>query len=598
MKCKQAWVGVGMIVVTAGSILGQTTRRISVTNSGQEGYGSSGSPWLSADGRYVAFGSVATIFVEHDTNDTGDIFVRDMVMGTIECLSLTPSGSTGNGPSGVPFISPDGRFVGYWSGATDLVATDTNPAVDIYMYDRALGTLELVSAGPSGSPGNGEAGHFARMSADGRFVAFTSAASDLVSGDANGHVDVFVRDRLSGTTELVSVASNGEQADEDCFFPTITADGRFVAFESRADNLVFGDTNGHEDVFVRDRIAGTTERVNLGSQGAQADADSSCPVISTDGRFIAFESMAGNLAAGVPSGWQNHLLLDRQTGVIEFIAKDQPYFDDWDTDQEVTPGGRFVVFTSWASDVIPGDTNGAGDVFLKDRELGTIERVSVSSGGAQGNGESWDACMSDDGRFVAFYSGATNLVPMDQNNSGDAFLRDRIGGEVTNFTSMCHPGLDAGIDCPCSNPASAPGRGCDNSSGTGGAILTASGNSQLTADGLVFATSGEGPGALSVLVQGNAALAPAVVYGQGVRCAGGRILRLYSKSAVDGGVVAPDLSLGETPVSVRSAQKGDVVHAGESRWYHVFYRDPTVLGGCPAASTFNATQAGRIDWFL
>jgi Tol biopolymer transport system component len=599
MKWNHASLGIGMIVLVAGSALGQVTRRISVSTAGTQGNSGSGSPWFSADARYMAFGSLATNFVAGDANGVGDIFVRDTVTGTTECLSLTPSGVTGNGPSGVPFISPDGRYVGYWSLATDLVAADTNGFEDIYLYDRATGTLELVSAGPSGSPGNGATGDFARMSSDGRFVAFTSEASDLVAGDANGRVDVFVRDRLAGTTELVSVDSSGGQADDDCQFPSISADGRFVAFHSRADNLVAGDTNGYEDIFIRDRQLGTTERVNLGPGGVQGDADSSCPVISLDGGFVAFESQALDLAPGAPSGWRNHLLLDRQTGVIEFIAKNRPYAFDWDTDLEVTPGGRFVAFTSWADDVIPGDTNGAPDVFIRDRQLGTVERVSVSSGGAQVQALTFDMCVSDDGRFVAFYSQAPNLVPMDTNGSGDVFQRDRmIGSAVTNFTSLCQPGIDAGIDCPCSNPPAAPGRGCDNSAATGGATLSASGNSELTADGLVFATSGEEPTALSILAQGNSLLAPGSVYGQGVRCVGGRLIRLFTGSASGGSIVVPDFSVGNVPVSVRSAQKGDVIQPGESRWYYVFYRDLIVLGGCPPDSTFNATQAGRIDWFL
>jgi hypothetical protein len=435
------------------------------------------------------------------------------------------------------------------------------------------------------------------MSSDGRFVAFESAASDLVAGDVNGRVDIFVRDRLAGTTELVSVDSNGAQADGNSHFATISADGRFVAFHSLADNLVPGDTNGHEDIFIRDRQLGTTERVNLGPGGVQGDADSSCPVISLDGRFVAFESQALNLAAGAPSGWRNHLLLDRQTGVIEFIAKDRPGAFDWDTDQEVTPGGRFVAFTSWADDVIPGDTNGTLDVFVLDRQLGTVERVSVSSGGAQGNGTSWDMCVSDDGRFVAFYSAATNLVPMDGNGWGDVFLRDRmIGSAVTNFTSLCVPGIDAGIGCPCSNPPAGPDRGCDNSAATGGASLTASGNTQLSADGLAFTTSGELPATLNVLFQGNALLSTGLVYGQGVRCQSGSLRRLYTKMAVGGSILAPDFAAGDPPVSVRSAQRGDTILPGESRWYTAYYRDPVVLGGCPASSTFNATQTGRVDW--
>ncbi|HEV8113291.1 MAG TPA: hypothetical protein VGR31_11000 [Planctomycetota bacterium] len=221
----------------------------------------------------------------------------------------------------------------------------------------------------------------------------------------------------------------------------------------------------------------------------------------------------------------------------------------------------------------------------------------MGSSGAQGDGECdyWSASISADGRFVAFGSAATNLVPGDTNGLVDVFLRDRA---ATGFTSLCAPGQSSVIACPCANPPGGQDRGCDNSSATGGAVLSAAGIAYLSMDSLVFTTSGERPTAFSVVMQGNALLANGLVYGQGVRCVGGSTKRLFVKTAVAGGITAPDFGAGDSSLSARSAAKGDVIQAGQSRWYLVYYRDPIVLGGCPASSTFNSTQTGRIDWSL
>jgi hypothetical protein len=168
----------------------------------------------------------------------------------------------------------------------------------------------------------------------------------------------------------------------------------------------------------------------------------------------------------------------------------------------------------------------------------------------------------------------------------------------TGFTSLCDPGVGGVIACPCGNLPGSPGRGCDNSSGTGGAILSASGVAYLSHDTLVFTTSGEKPTATSIVMQGNSLLANGVVFGQGVRCVGGTLKRLYTKTAVAGSITAPNFGAGDPAVSIRSATLGDPISAGQSRWYLVYYRDPIVLGGCPAANTFNATQTVRIDWSL
>lgn len=260
----------------------------------------------------------------------------------------------------------------------------------------------------------------------------------------------------------------------------------------------------------------------------------------------------------------------------------------------ISADGGYVAFESAASNLVPGDTNGAYDVFVHDRQSGTTERVSVDSSGAQGSFDSGIQVpsISADGRYAAFDSRAS-LVSADTNEAHDIYVRDR---DYSPFTSLCEPGAGGVIACPCANPPGGPGRGCDNSAGTGGAILSASGIAYLSMDSLVFATSGERPAALSIVLQGNALLSSGVVFGQGVRCAGGSLKRLYTKTASSGSITAPDFGAGDPTVSARSAALGQVIQPGQSRWYVVYYRDPIVLGGCPAIGTFNVTQTGEVAW--
>jgi hypothetical protein len=256
--------------------------------------------------------------------------------------------------------------------------------------------------------------------------------------------------------------------------------------------------------------------------------------------------------------------------------------------------GRFVAFQSSASNLVDGDTNKAEDVFARDRQLGTTERVSVDSSGEQGDNNSYVPSVSGDGRYVAFVSNASNLVGDDTNGTLDVFVRDRLGG--TSFTSLCDPGVGGVIPCPCANAPVNSGRGCDNSASTGGANLSSGGLAHLSSDSLFFTTAGEKPTATSILMQGTSHLMTGAVYGQGVRCVSGSLKRLFVKSAVGGSILAPNFGAGDPSVSARSAAKGDTILPGQSRWYLVYYRDPTVLGGCPATSTFNATQTGQVSW--
>ena len=237
--------------------------------------------------------------------------------------------------------------------------------------------------------------------------------------------------------------------------------------------------------------------------------------------------------------------------------------------------------------------NGAQDVFVRDLEAGTIERVTLGDTGQESNGSSFASGFSGDARYLVFCSDASNLVPDDTNTGFDVFLRDQ---NVPAFPNLCQPGLGGTVACPCGNPASGPGRGCDNSSFTGGAILAAGGGAYLSSDSLTLFTSAEKPTALSIVLQGTSALPGGVAYGQGVRCVGGSLKRLFTKSASGGGIVAPNFAVGDPQVHARSLQLGDPLSAGATRWYMVYYRDPIVLGGCPASSTFNATQTIEVSW--
>ncbi len=337
--------------------------------------------------------------------------------GTTERVSVDSSGGQGNSESGFPSISSDGRFVSYYSLASNLVPGDTNNAYDAFLYDRQTGTTERISVNSNGEQGNSVSG-VSSISVDGRFVAFNSYASNLVADDTNGAstscggcVDVFVRDRQTGTTERVSVDSSGTEGNANSLNPSISADGRYVAFSSSASNLVVGDTNERDDVFVHDRQTGTTERVSVDSSGGQGSSHSVRPSITPDGRFVAFDSLASNLVTGDTNNADDVFVHDRQTGTTDRISIDSNgaqgnslSFQAQVTPDSISADGRLVVFYSYADNLVAGDIEGFGDIFVHDRQTGVTERVSVDSSGTPADADSADPSLSLDGRFVAFNS--------------------------------------------------------------------------------------------------------------------------------------------------------------------------------------------------
>jgi subtilisin family serine protease/archaellum component FlaF (FlaF/FlaG flagellin family) len=412
------------------------TELVSVASDGTQANAPSDSAKVSGDGRYVVFNSTASNLVPGDTNGASDVFVHDRVTGTTERVSVATDGSTGNGHSSWADISPDGRYVSFASAASNLVPGDTNNAWDVFVRDRVARTTQRVSVASDGTQGNANISVRNAISADGRFVAFASFAANLVPGDVGGQRDVFVHDRKTGVTERVSVASDGSEANDQSATPVISADGRYVAFPSLASNLVAGDTNRALDVFVRDRQAGTTTRVSVSTAGTQANkssAHSSTSLAMTpDGRYIAFESLASNLVPNDYNGTHDVFVRDLSAGTTERVSVTAggAEANNESSGPAISADGRKVAFNSLATNLAPDDTNarydGTGeDVFVRDRVTGTTDRVSVASDGAEAQGTSSAPAISADGNVVSFYSTGPNLVDGDRNLMPDIFVRDR-----------------------------------------------------------------------------------------------------------------------------------------------------------------------------
>jgi hypothetical protein len=273
-----------------------STSLVSVSSSGAMGDNNSYDGHLSPDSRYVVFESSARTLVPGDSY-TRDVFVRDLQSQTTQKASVDSVGTGGNDESSSPAVSAGGRFVAFNSDASNLAGSDVNNSTDVFVHDFVTGSTERVSIGPAGVEGDGPS-YFPGISGDGRFVAFYSEASNLVTGDTNGVGDIFVRDRSAEVTVRASVSNSGAQADNGSGQPEISYDGRAVSFMSLASNLQPGDSNGLMDIYVRDLMLGRTERATVGAGGIEPDDHSGPSDISADGRYVTFRSLATNLVAG------------------------------------------------------------------------------------------------------------------------------------------------------------------------------------------------------------------------------------------------------------------------------------------------------------
>ena len=360
--------------------------------------------------------------------------------GDTTLVSFSHTGTAAIGMSHPATSNADGRYVAFNSGATNLIA-GADPYdyfSNIYVRDRMTGEVVQVDVSPAGATANGDSSSVfwnpPVISADGRYVAFSSFASNLAANDGSGVVeDVFLRDLQTGTTTLISVNQSGVQLNAYSFYPSISADGRYVAFESAATNVIPGDTQFNRETYVRDTLLNTTSHVSINSDGLPClrdwppCGDSHDPSLSADGRFVVFSS-SEYLVAGEGAGIFIH---DRQTGTTSSVhstALSSLY-------PEISADGRFVVFhVNYDSSKVDGDTNGEDDVIMWDRLTGEYTIVSRANDGSLGNGDSQMGTISRDGRYVAFQSTASNLAPGDTNGVPDGFVRDLYTGTTVRVT--------------------------------------------------------------------------------------------------------------------------------------------------------------------
>ncbi len=416
--------GFGRSASVSATTSNDTTERVSESSQHGQATGSSDDAWISADGRYVTFVSTASDLVSGDTNGAQDIFVHDRSTDETIRVSVANDGSQANSFSDDPALTADGRKVIFRSYASNLVSGDTNGKWDIFVRDLDAGTTTRVSVASDGTQSNGTSGDPV-PSADGRYVAFGNSADNLVAGDTNDVDDIFVHDTQTGTTTLASVSSAGVQANADSDNATLSADGRYLAFWSDASTLVSGDTNAVRDIFVRDTQLGTTTRASVASDGTQANAASDNPSLSDDGQRLAFDSDASTLVSGDTNAKTDIFVRDLAAGTTSRVnltaaggqaerGSDSP---------SISGDGTIVSFQSSARTLISGDTNNRNDIYAVKLADGTVWRVSVAADGSQAADVSDNPAITQNGKTIAFQSMAVNLVPDDTNGTSDIFVR-------------------------------------------------------------------------------------------------------------------------------------------------------------------------------
>jgi Tol biopolymer transport system component len=409
--------------------------RVSVDSVGIEGNRISFVGALTGTGSVVVFTSESDNLVKGDTNRVWDAFVHDLGQRITKRFGISWDGQEANGETFAGDLSSIGRMVLFTSGATNLIPFDQNGGVaDVFLRDRTAETTTVVSVSSDGAQGDIGSNHPA-MSADARYVAFRSRATNLVPDDRNGHGDVFVRDRLLGVTTRVSVNSEGEEGNDDSGRNgvDITPDGRFVVFDSEADNLVPDDTNLARDIFVHDRDldedgifdepgAIETTRVSIGN-GWESDGSSFRATISADGRYVAFDSP--NWIVGPDNNYDWDVFLhDRRERFTIIITLGIGFRSGNGASMapSISGDGSKIAFQSTSSNLIEGDTNETCDIFVYDVATREKERVVMGLGGEEPDGCSNSPTYAAGGCFIGFSSDATNLVEGDTNGVTDAFV--------------------------------------------------------------------------------------------------------------------------------------------------------------------------------
>ncbi|WP_162815552.1 PD40 domain-containing protein [Microvirga aerophila] len=399
--------------------------RISTAADGAQGNGDSYYSSFNSDGRYVVFTSEASNLVANDTNGKQDIFRKDLLTGQIVRVSTATDSTQADSGSYAPQITTDGRYVFFESFAGNLTVGDSLDNNDIFRKDLLTGELVCVSTAQGGAAGNASS-ESAHITPDGRYIVFSSDSSNLVAGDTNNREDIFCKDLLTGAVTLVSANLQGQQGSNPSHDSHISANGRYVIFSSASNNLVENDTNGSSDIFRKDLVTNEIVRVSTTVSGAQTAGSGYESSISADGRYVVFTSWSDALVAGDTNGSVDVFRKDLATGEVLRVSTSvngtQGVEDS--VGGVVSADGRYVVFTSLSYNLVAGDTNGNADVFRKDLLTGELLRLTDQPDGTQGNQNSGFAEISLDGRFIAFASGASNLVSGDSNGKTDIFVLD------------------------------------------------------------------------------------------------------------------------------------------------------------------------------
>ena len=390
----------------------------------------------------AGFSSSATNLDPADGDALFDVYARDRIANTTTLVSRATgaAGPKANGDSFSFSASGDGRKIVFESAATNLDPADADASSDIYMRDLDANTTTLVSraSGGAGAKANGRS-IFASISANGRYVAFSSEATNLSPGDADTQFDVYVRDLAANTTTLVSLASNGAKANDavtSSGVSGISPDGRYVAFGGSATNLDPADPDEDSDGYIRDLVANTTTLVSRasGPGGANSNSDSFGTSLSTDGSALTFQSQATNLDPADLDNTRDIFLRDLGGSSTRLVSRasgaDGVKGNMNSVAAAAADQGRHVAFSSESTNLDPDDTDALRDIFVRDMVQNLTRLVSRASGpeGAKGNAEAEnEVLITADGRFVGFDSSATNLNPDDPDAIFDVYVRDVLG---------------------------------------------------------------------------------------------------------------------------------------------------------------------------
>ncbi len=420
-------VGLAAVAAPAAALVpsGGTISQITIAPAGETDGGGMGryDPGVSNNGRYVVFWSYSPTVVPGDSNNTSDVFLYDATTGVTTLISRNAAGAPANGGSSLGVISANGKFIAFQSSATDLDVGAPQGSVLVYRYNVATGRVKLASTSHTGGlPSSWSIN--ANISSDGRYIAYTSAAHNVVRGDHNKVPDVFRYDAVAGTTIKVSQTLTGGETNKSSnsgWQGGISGDGRYVVYTAAATNMGPIDTNNDSDAYVHDVQTGTTTLASPGLDGKAAGAVATG--ISDNGKFVSLGSQSDQLAPGDTDENDGAFVYNANTNTVKLISRASTEWPDGVTaaSTSISANGRYVTF-----DAIPVGSTTIADTYLYDRTTNQTSKISVTPNGSNANGGSGCSSISRSGNYLAFCSGATNLVPGDPiGATSDIFLWSR-----------------------------------------------------------------------------------------------------------------------------------------------------------------------------